>query len=63
MEEESAMELSECKLSPPGPAPAGFHRNHTCHRQLDMGTDLALWLVGRNASVVAGVVSGHSGEV
>ena len=63
MEKESATELSESKLSPPGSAPDGFHHSHTCHRQLDMGTDLSLWPVGRNASIVASVVSGHPGKV
>lgn len=35
----------------------------TCHGELDMGTDLALGLVGRDASVVPCVVSGHAGKV
>lgn len=51
----------------PSPANSGSHATpvtgHTCHGELDMGTDLALWLVGRNASVVASIVSGHSGKV
>lgn len=46
----------------PAPAPRPCH-GHTCHGKLDVGTDLALQPIGGNASVVAGVITGHLGEV
>lgn len=46
----------------PVPAPGPCH-GHTCHGQLDVGTDLALQPIGGDASVVAGIIAGHPGEV
>lgn len=46
----------------PVPAPGPCH-GRTCHSKLDMGTDLALQPIGGDASVVAGVITGHPGEV
>lgn len=45
---------------PPVP---GLCHGRTCHSELDVGTDLALQPIGGDASVVAGVITSHPGEV
>lgn len=45
------------------PQPQGLTPTRTCHSELHVSTDLALRPVGGDASIVAGVVSGHTGKV
>lgn len=51
-----------CPTGPASPTPGPRH-GRTCHSKLDMGTDLALQPIGGDASVVAGIIAGHPGEV
>lgn len=51
-----------CPKGPASPGPSTLH-GRTCHSELDVGTDLALQPIGGDASVVAGIIAGHPGEV